>query len=440
MNCHIILTLNGRFVPIDIKDGHSFGVVGFSLAVARLLEPLGSFAGFLLYYRDETITECYSRPTVLLSYQAVEFHFNFRMPAAAVRHALAQALSDLLSIHIRRRVSLAEAPLVLYHQTNTLLAFTPVNVPFIVTHHGPFAAEVARLYGNACAIEAFQGGQTKFQHLVHHQQQGLSFLRAARHGVALELSSVQYNVLLRAGIPAAQIHCAGPPLLRHSPLELLPDPQWVADGPEVLHVISAASRVDVFKNFQLLVESISLLLQSQVKVRCTIFAGSAEDSDARKELLEGASLPVRQAVRVRARLPHETLLATFEDNACVGVFVCTSLYETLCITALEAFCCGLPTIIPDRADRIGAADYIPAAARFEPTSAGLAGHLLTLQPSAVRSVLRLNACMHAHDRLTPSSFLDTLSRAIDTAQCGVLSPTVKPIEHDPAQQDRTLEH
>lgn len=413
----IVLTLNSRYIPENCNAGYGAGVVGFSLAVAEQLTEADRFAGFLVYRRDEAIESPRVKRTAVLGFPAAEVSFHFRMAPALLRGAITGALSGLA--HGGRRCGSRNSPAVLYHQSNTLLPFNPEHTPFLITHHGPFATEVCERFGLATAVDAFQGSISKVRHLMQTQDQGVRFLASAPQGLALELSGVQASLLKRYGVPATKIVRTAPPIkgMTIHPtgacIHQAPGSEHVDGLPRNgtgLHVVSAAARVDAFKNFDELIFAVNRASRDIDNLRLSLYIGDEREEPSRQRIREQLAPQVRKRSTVVARLPHCCLQRLFQVPPPRTVFVLTSRYETLGITPIEAVLAGLPVLVPDRAT-VGIAEYVSAEWRYEPGIAGLCHKLRQL--AGVDSLSSIGSAQREGLAARHRSFSHVLSESIE---------------------------
>lgn len=375
-----ILTINQRFLERSLSEGYSHGVVGFVIEVARELKRRGQLCGLIAYQRSLALNEPMLRKSTIAEFTCIEYYFDFTIPTVRLRESFGRAVSLLCGQYAppdTQRV-------VIYHQTNVLLPLTPDELPFLVTHHGPFASDVVRVFGDQLALEAFQGGAAKLSHLIDRQQQGIEFLKRNTHGVALEMSSVQENILRVHGVPANRIKTIPPPLRLPEPPVLgsdlfddfcgYPTINGVA-GPDELHLITATARVDAFKNLTQLIRAYVGLAEEGIDVRLTMFVGSSIEEEMRSFFRRSIPVAFRSKASIEQRLPHTDLIRYFSRQRQQSVFVCTSLYETFGITPLEAVLAGMATLVPDLPDLIGVATYLPKAHRFHPDDNSLVDKL-----------------------------------------------------------------
>jgi glycosyltransferase involved in cell wall biosynthesis len=372
-----ILTLNHRFVPASDEDGYCYGVVGFVLEVARELERRKQLCGILAYNRQRGIKRPFLNASSVLGFQCIEFGFDFAIEPETLRNELARAV-QLLS---RYSGDSSHGSTIMYHQTNVLLPITSSEIPFLITHHAPFASEVVRLFGHEMASQAFQGGVEKLRHLIDHQRAGVNFLRNHPRGIALEMSPVQMNILRLQGVPEFRVRGIPPPLqVSKQTHDLCAKDTGIASArsglnsqsqQRSLHLLTATARPDAFKNLHRLTEAYRRIAEAGLDVRLTIFTGEVNDEEARNQLVLTIPPHLRSGVRITARLSHEELVKFFIEQRDRAVFVCTSLYETFGLTPVEAALHGMATLVPDQPSRIGAAAYLPQDHRYRPDIDGL---------------------------------------------------------------------
>jgi hypothetical protein len=420
MRPRFILTVNRRFVPASEDDSYSFGVVGFVLQVARALAARGQLCGLIMYRRETAVERPTVKPSTFLGCPGVELGFHFAMSRDELRGAFARAI-DLLTVD--RTSSCACSPVVIYHQTNTLLSLTPPELPFLVTHHGPFASEIDRLFGRDLACDAFQGGAQKLDHLIASQASGVDHLRQSRNGAAVELSTVQEAVLRAQGVTPEKVWRIAPPLSA-SPAPL--DASCVDDH-GALHLVTATARIDAFKNLSRLVAVANRLDAAGVPVRVSMFVGGAHEDAERAALRAALREPLRAAARVEQRLPHRELMRFFARHRQQAIFVCTSVYETFGITPLEAILAGMTTLVPDAPAHVGIAGYLGASSRVDIAESSLVDRLLQLHRRGARLWLGNEQRDIVLSRVGPERCLNELTAAAARV-CQQSSPTSDPIE------------
>jgi glycosyltransferase involved in cell wall biosynthesis len=292
-------------------------------------------------------------------------------------------LKPAFSIAIRQLISGAadrsglETQLIIYHQTPALLHLQPETLPFIVTHHGPLASEIVRIFGREFAKNAFRGGGSKLEHLLQFQNSGLATLARSKAGLAFEMSSVQREALLRNGIDERRIVISDSPLFHDEPLQELPN-IITRRSRDYLKVISAVARIDEFKNLKELVDAVNQLVNTGYRINLEIYGGDVSEDNDRQMLRGLMSEALRKSSHVRPRLPRERLMQMLRTNRGNAVFVCTSCYETFGITPFEAALSGIVTLVPDNPRRVGVASHIATEYRYSPGLEGLLNKLKEL--------------------------------------------------------------
>lgn len=106
-------------------------------------------------------------------------------------------------------------------------------------------------------------------------------------------------------------------------------------------------------------------------LRILIAGDSPDDAVAREALRARVPREHRAEFMAVGKLSKTQLYALFSLARPNGIFVCSSRYETLGITPLEAALSGVCTLMPDT-DKVEAGRFFPVAHRFLPSSDGLA--------------------------------------------------------------------
>jgi glycosyltransferase involved in cell wall biosynthesis len=380
-----LVVVNANFVPRGPNGPFPYGGAYFVAEVARELAALGAFSGFLLYQRDESLADPILDEESLWGWPVYRLRFHFGHPPERISSLIAgsvrKATARLGANRPNRRV-------ICYHQTGALLPYAG-DAPAIVTHHGPFVRDVVGLLGRDMAVAAFGGGTSKLDALQHLQDDGVQRLVQARSVRALEISSVQAHSLLEAGVPGHRLTNAAP-LVRvaehapHRPPAAVAN--FLAEHPGRRIFLTAVARLDAFKNVELLVDAIANLSADDQPVVGIIIGGPKADDAGRQRLMQRIPPDLRHGFLILPRLDRDDLHSAFRATREAGLFVCTSRFETLGITGLEAMCCGLPVAVTDLPRWIGLADYVPREFRFEPTISSLTDFLasMTSNPSRLR--------------------------------------------------------
>jgi glycosyltransferase involved in cell wall biosynthesis len=143
-------------------------------------------------------------------------------------------------------------------------------------------------------------------------------------------------------------------------------------------LFTAIARLTVFKNADLLIDGAKILLFRGMDVSVLVAGGdgSKPHSDIRARLVERVPSHLRDCVQVVEKIPQEELYTYFNSDRVreTGIFVCSSRYETLGITPLEAALSGVTTVITD-SKQVETTRYFPADYRFEASAEELANPL-----------------------------------------------------------------
>ncbi|KAM3065947.1 hypothetical protein ACMFMG_009829 [Clarireedia jacksonii] len=347
-----ILVLNDRYYPSSINSPAKVGATAFALQVARALDHAGLFGG--LVPRD-------SIPCVKLS-------FNFEMSTTQIRYALCAATALLMATFTE------DITPMFYYQTDTLLKYHPKRLPYCVTHHGPFYGDFTRHFTRDLAAVAY-GSEEKAAHLERTQEEGLRHLRASNHAYVLQHSYRQGEYLMECGVDPARMRALNPPI--HSMRVISQDKTTntrdlvsFSTSKRVL-IFTAVARLDYFKNIELLLDSVVTLLGRGRLVRLLVVGGEGTSDKACARLLSKVPREHSAHVKIASKIAKDEMYSLFDYAQTHGIFVCTSRYETLGITPLEAALSGVTTLMPD-CELVEASRYFPDSYRFEPTAFGLA--------------------------------------------------------------------
>ncbi|AZQ32391.1 glycosyltransferase [Streptomyces cyaneochromogenes] len=359
-----VLVFNENYLPTSHGMASRVGATSFMLEAAACLEEAGVFAGVILYKRQEGLETPTLHPVIRNGMPCMEMRFHFSMPPEEIRSALAVAAMKLAS------EATAAGPPMLYYQTDTLLRYHPRHLPACVTHHGPFFSDFADQFSTDGAFQAF-GSAEKALHIMRQQELGLAELVAGKHLFVIQHSRMQRNYLVDQGVSPAHIREVSPPIdpvsirTARPPAELL---SFVESAQLLL--CTAVARLDYFKNIDLLVGASVELMDRGLPIKVLLIGGDESDRIHRNSLLRDVPAHHEGRFSATGRLARGELYSVFGTARERSVFVCTSRYETLGITPLEAALSGLSTIIPD-ARPIEAARFFPVDSKFEPTTSGL---------------------------------------------------------------------
>lgn len=362
-----ILVLNDRYYPSSTNSPAKVGATAFALQVVRVLEDAGLFGGVILYDRQDHLAAPIVQLVTRDSTPCVKLSFNFDMNTVQVRYALYAATALLVATFSE------SLPPMLYYQTDTLLKYHPRRLPYCVTHHGPFYGDFTRHFTRDLAAVAY-GSANKALHLEASQEDGLRHLKASDHAYVLQHSNKQGEYLMERGIDPTRIRALNPPIhsmriYSHHKTANMEDLTSFSSSKRTL-IFTAVARLDYFKNIELLVDSAVTLLDRGKFVRLLIVGGEGTSDMASARLL--ARVPEKHSahIKITSKIPKDDMYALFDYVQNHGIFVCTSRYETLGITPLEAALSGVTTLMPD-CDLVEASRYFPSSYRFDPTVFGL---------------------------------------------------------------------
>lgn len=129
-------------------------------------------------------------------------------------------------------------------------------------------------------------------------------------------------------------------------------------------LFTAVARLDYFKNIELLINTSINLLEKGIPTK-TLILGDAENYTPRRDILY-SMIPqeYRKYFLISHKIPHAKLFSIFNVIKKRAIFVCTSRYETLGITPLEAALNGIYTIVPDLSS-VEASTYFSSEDKFK---------------------------------------------------------------------------
>jgi glycosyltransferase involved in cell wall biosynthesis len=370
-----VIVLNSRFVPEAVGAVYPYGASQHALHVASLLRRLGQRVGFVLYRRrDGLAVPRVEERSVLDTYPAAELYYDPRTEAA-VRAGLSRAVRSVAgSWGPIRRDSGHLGPLV-YLQTPVLLPYLERGPDVLVTHHGPFVPDVREALGLERAREAFDWDHPKADFLARMQARALQVVKHRDAVHCGEISDLQVRFLRRAGVPPWRIHRLPPPVAAEKGLSSVPDElrdlvgRLTARGSPV--AVTAVARLDSFKNVELFVLGCVLALRQRTIAGALVVGGLPHEPE-RDRLAALVPPDLSGLVRFLPRQPRAAVAGwLFPALAERGVFACTSRFDLVPYTVLEAARAGLTTLVPD-SPYVGAAAYLPERYRFRPDPHGLA--------------------------------------------------------------------
>ena len=380
-----ILVLEAQHLPASRDAAPTGGDTAFILASLDVLRSLSLLRGLILYTPapPSSPLDSHIQQSTWEALPVTTLAFGPGAPHPVRAAALARAIIALSAPGAPRPI--------VYHHGDTLLAAQPAHVPFAVTHHAPFLADVAaRFPAVTPAAPAVVRGRSgaadgELAQAERQQERGLRTLTARRRapGFVLQHSPVQRRHLARSGVDPRRVWPLCPPIADPADagqLGTLPravDAFFAAAAQRAEPIlVTAVARLDARKNTVLLLHAAARLhLRHGVRVRVLIAGDEVSRPERRAALAAQVPAHLLGCALVVPRLAAAELWALFDAtraHAPGGVFVCPSRYETLGLTPLEAASAGVATLVPDEVKLVGAAGYFPASARFRVDAEGLA--------------------------------------------------------------------
>lgn len=360
-----LIVLNRRFLPVGPRPAYLYGVVQHVVRAAEVLGATGARVGFILYHRcEETTAPVVDETAVLGRFPGAILRFHFAMEPAVLVIAFRDAVAKVADGW--------RAPL-LYLQTSAVLPYAPPELDVVVTHHSPFVTNVAEVLGPAGARSAFEWDHPKTEHLARMQAEGLAVTARSGNVRCGEISAIQEKYLLGRGVDRNRVVRLPQPL--DGPCEAAPLPDAVAAAAAGrskgrLIAVTAVSRLDYFKNVELFVEGAVEALRRGTLKKAVMIGGFPEDEE-RERLRALVPCELGQSFVFAPRVARAALVGSlFAQLASYGVFVCSSRFDLVPYTALEAARSGLCTVVPDTGN-VGAAEYLSEDYRFPLSAEGL---------------------------------------------------------------------
>ncbi|NDK98119.1 glycosyltransferase [Photorhabdus bodei] len=354
-----VIVINGNYISNDYRSGFKVGATSFTLKVADYFIKRDLLSGFIFYKRDESLILPKITEDIIEGIKCINIFFNFSMKSKDVKNMLEKCIS-ILSIKNDQII-----PAIVYYQTDTLLSYHPPHIPCCITHHGPFVEDFQQHYSLEETYDAFEN-KTKAQHLNIQQMKGIETLINKKYFI-FQHSKLQGNFLLKKGINPDNIKNIIPPISIEEITKLKIENKYINDfiktNKNELLLFTAVARLDYFKNIDLLINSAIVLLNKGIPVKIFI-AGDEESKNIRRNKLISMVPPrYQEQFFISHKLSQTELFSIFNKIKNKSIFVCTSRYETLGITPLEAALNGVCTIVPNL-NLIEAASYFPSEYKF----------------------------------------------------------------------------
>lgn len=357
-----IIVINKKHMQKNINEGFRVGATSFSINIKKNLERNESYIGTVFYERDESI----SSPLLMVGHDderySLTLKFNYKMP----RNVVTQNLKDAFEI-LQKLVGGITKEFIVYYQTDAFLSFHPEEIPYCVTHHGPFIEHFLNKYSYEEAGYAF-GGKDKVDHLLTQQKKGISILKDGS-GFAILHSSIQKKFLLERKIKQNQCLKITPPInprLHHkndiinsrairSFIETLAEQDII--------LVTAVARLDYFKNIEMFLEASIHVAENMTNVKILIVGDGHDIKVNRNKLRNLIPSALNDRYLIHPKVSPNDLNIIFNKLTSRAIFVCTSRYETLGITPLEAAITGMYTLMP-ALDSVEASFYFKENERF----------------------------------------------------------------------------
>ncbi|MCW7547504.1 glycosyltransferase [Photorhabdus sp. APURE] len=354
-----VIVINGNYISNDYRSGFKVGATSFALKVADYFIKRNLLSGFILYKRDESLISPKITEGIIRGIKCINIFFNFSMKIPDIRNMLEKCIS-ILSIKNAQIV-----PAIVYYQTDTLLSYHPPHIPCCITHHGPFVEDFQQHYSLEKTYDAFEN-KNKAQHLNIQQMKGIEILIDKKYFV-FQHSKLQGNFLLKKGIKPDNIKNISPPIFLEENTKLNIENKHINDfiktNKNELLLFTAVARLDYFKNIELLINSAIVLLDKNIPVKVFIAGDEENNNTRRNNLISMVPSRYRSQFFISHKLSQMELLSVFNKIKNKSIFVCTSRYETLGITPLEAALNGVCTILPNL-NLIEAASYFSSEYKF----------------------------------------------------------------------------
>jgi glycosyltransferase involved in cell wall biosynthesis len=381
-----IIVMNYKYF-LDPAGAPRNGDLAFVMSVIRVLREENAFYGMILYQEDEIANAPLISYDIKHSILCATVVFNANMAKSIVKDAIMIASEHLAT---QAHLPLITIPL-FYHQDEKLLDCHPDHLPLCITHHVPIYDDFIRHFSALEALAAFGGADQKGRSLKKVtdlrllQENGIKQLQMRSNAFIIKISELQGHYFERSGFPATQIHPVAPPIhsimaegiaaLTENPTTYTPPA--AAIGRHFL--FTAVARMSHFKNIELLIDAAVILLFRDVPI--FLFICGAEDDAvglARRDELRGR-VPdqFQQYIDIVPKVSKPSLYSIFTSTYVRqnGIFACSSRYETLAITPLEAALSGVTTVIQENTEQVEAARYFPDRFVFKNNPEALADQL-----------------------------------------------------------------
>lgn len=411
----IVIIVNSRYKPCGTRNSNGYGAVGYTGDLIHDLTRIGLLSGVLYFTSTHgQKSSCREVPSTEILVQ--EIAVNFADDEATIRRVLTTCLRKFKS-------KVAASKLSIYHQSGALLPYTTCEFQHFVTHHGPFVADVERLYGADFTQAAFDRDADGLSRLRAIQDQGLAALSVLQHITSVEFSPVQVRLLRGLNLDDKRLIKLPPPRPR-------PTDDVAKSERDKVHtllnsltcrtlILTTCARLDSFKNIPMLIESFLSLSQKFDDVACLVLGDPPERTDRRRSLKNLIPDDSKTKLIVAPALPRSAMYSLFSElssgqNEVRGIFCFPSKYETFGLTPLEAMTFGLTVIASNQVDRVGISNMLHQNCRFDPSVSGLTEVLDRLMVEFQYE--RYDGAMHRRTPAMNSTFFPDLIAVLASTQ------------------------
>lgn len=364
----VVLVINQRFIP-DSKDGaFVYGAVQHTLRIASLLALQNTAVSFCLYRRVDELSQPELSQTEVFGYPAVAVKFDFKISPRSVKMAFAEAIRVLGDSPMRP---------ILYLQSISVADLLPESLPVVITNHSPFVQAVNNAIGPELTRLAFNWDHPKESFLLQRQREALEWVLHRSNITFAEISRLQIDYLSELGIDNKRVYAMPPPVGRPTSIlpRLLPYAlSRLTDELEPRIAMLAVSRFDAFKDLNLFADGAAMAIASGSVDFAVLIGGESKDQNVR-EVTQSLSASLQSRFIHLPRQRHDVLTeAVFPWVARRGIVACTSRYDLVPYTILEAVVAGAPVVVPD-SPYVGAGDHVPSSWRYRRNARSLADAL-----------------------------------------------------------------
>lgn len=400
----VVLVLNKRFMPETSGAKYIYGVVQHVMHILTLLECCGVATRFLLYKRDDDLSHPSIKVNSMLGRVAATVEFNFKMQSSYIKQAFANALEQITRL---------DNEIFLYSQSAAVSDLLPEKTPMIMTNHSPFVASVFRELGTVVGKRAFDWDHPKADFLRHRQEEALNSLIRRQNVSFAEISRIQIDYLRVLKLNEGRLFAMPPPVGGRpvpAPELLPPELRRLSKNSADRYALFPVSRFDYFKDLDLFVKGAARAIEQGV-VRAAIVIGSDYGDDTIITAMKDLETPIQERFIHLPRQRREVLTRSiFPWIADCGVVACTSRYDLVPYTVLEAILAGAAVVVPE-SRLVGVSEYVPSNWRYARDPKSLSDALSLGFDKNERELVRNEVETLTSD----NKVLEVLSAAMDAA-------------------------